>query len=179
MPFSNPQLDTDGLPRLADTRLLPVSVRYARYRLLHALLSWVPLLLVLSLLPAEGPWPALFPLAAILALATIGPLYSALAWLEARRRAYALRAHDLVYCSGLLVRRTRILPVNRIQHVETVSGPLERLFGLVRLNCFTAGGSSGDLVLAGLDADTAGRIREYLLHRVQGEQPAESVSSDD
>ncbi len=179
MTFSNAQLHPAELPALADIQLQPVADGYARYRLLHALLVWIPALILLSLLPTQGPWPGLLPLIGVWGLVGLGPLYSALTWLEARRRAYALREHDLIYRSGLFVQRTRILPVARIQHVETVSGPLERLFGLVRLNCFTAGGSSGDLLLAGLDAATAAQVRDYLLQRVEPGPAPDHIPPDD
>ena len=99
-----------------------------------------------------------------------------LAWLEARRRAWGLREHDLIYRSGLFVRTTSVLPLARVQHVETVSGPLERAFGLVRLSCFTAGGLSSDLVVAGLDSATAERVRSHLLGRIRELDDAESES---
>ncbi len=92
---------------------------------------------------------------------------SGLAWLEARRRAWGLREHDLIHRSGIIVQTTAVLPLARIQHVETASGPLERAFGLVRLSCYTAGGLSTDLVVAGLTADTAERVRRHLLERIR------------
>jgi uncharacterized protein len=178
MPFANGPLDPAELPRLDQLELRPVSRSYARYRVVHSMMLWIPVLVVLALMPAGGPIPPSLPVFGAPLMALLGPLYSTLCWLEARRRSYALRQHDLVYSSGLLVRRTRVLPLVRIQHVETISGPLERLFGLVRLNCFTAGGSSGDLLLAGLTADTAGRLREYLLSRIGHEEADEDRRSD-
>ncbi|MCC5857674.1 MAG: PH domain-containing protein [Ectothiorhodospiraceae bacterium] len=179
MPFSNARLDPARLPRLEELPLTGVSRAYARYRLAHSLLGWIPALVVLAMLPPHGPWPDWLPLVGAPLLAVLGPLHSGLNWVEARGRAYGLREHDLVYRSGLLVRRTRILPLSRVQHVETVSGPLERLFGLVRLNCFTAGGSSGDLQLAGITSETAADLRDYVLSRIRGGPDREDIDPHD
>ena len=72
-------------------------------------------------------------------------------------------------------RRTIILPFARIQHVETASGPVERLFGLMRVKCFTAGGSSADLAMLGLDAEQARRVRQYLLEQIREDRTPSPV----
>lgn len=166
MEFRNLAVAPEELPRLQQLALTPVAQAYPRYRLLALLLRWLPLALLLWLLPPLGLQPpALQPLLAA-ALALLPLLLAAPTWLEARRRAYALREHDLVYRSGLLVQRTVVLPFARVQHVETISGPLERRFRLARLMCFTAGGGSAGVALQGLDEDAAERLRQYLLGRV-------------
>ncbi len=177
MEFSNTSVDPTALPTLDAATLQPVSPYYPPYRLLSLPLRWTTLLAVFWLLltVSAAPEPLrnlLVPIAlvAVLAITLLG-------YLEAGRRAYGLREHDLIYRSGLLIRRTAVVPLARIQHVEIASGPLERRFGLVQLNCFTAGGSSGALGLQGLDADTAERVRQYLLSRIRARDAA--TTSDD
>lgn len=165
--LDNDPVPTDALPALESVALTPVTRRFAGYRMTVTLLFWWPLALLVAVAPVgpELPWLARGALG--LMVAALGGGLAALAGAEARRRAYGLRRQDLIYASGLLVQRTTVLPVCRIQHVETISGPLERLFGLVRVTCYTAGGASADLVLAGLPRETAERIRQYLLERIR------------
>ncbi len=56
--------------------------------------------------------------------------------------------------TGWLVREWRIAPVSRIQGVNTVRGPLQRLFGLATLRVTTAS-EEGTVVVPGVDADIA------------------------
>ena len=174
----NPPVSPDDLPALEEAPLTRVSSRFAPYRVLGTLLFWLPLALAVGLVPVgpELPWPMRAALGGAVLLVGLG--VALLGAIEARRRAFGLRQEDVIYASGLLVRRTTVLPVCRIQHVETVSGPLERLFGLVRLTCFTAGGSSADLVMAGLRTETADRLRQHLLRRIREEGGADDPPTD-
>lgn len=176
--FRNETIPAEALPGFETVRLDAVSPHFARYRLLSVGVRWLAVALVLGVLPGAqwAPWLG-HPGAPLLALLP-GTLFGWLAWLEARRRGWALREHDLIYRSGLLVTRTTVLPFARVQHVETVSTPLERAFGLVRTICYTAGGVSADLIAAGLDQDTAGRVREYLLRRIRTLEPEPATETD-
>ncbi|ABI56499.1 PH domain-containing protein [Alkalilimnicola ehrlichii MLHE-1] len=168
MALSNAPVDPQRLPALEAQSLQPVSPRFAPYQLISRFLSLLPLAFLAWLLPVMTGMPlAMRPvlLAGVGLLLVVSPV---LAWLEARRRAWAVREQDVTYQSGLLVQRTTVLPFVRIQHVETASNPVERAFGLVRLTCFTAGGAGGDLVIQGLERDRAERLRQYLLDRIQG-----------
>jgi len=65
--------------------------------------------------------------------------------------------------SGLLVEVSRLLPLNRLQHVDLHRGPLERMFGLASLVLHTAGTHSASITIPGLDSDTASRLRDHLI----------------
>ncbi len=166
MAFSNQPVDTSTLPQLESVALSPVSPRFAPCRTIGRLAMLFPFLALAVVIPVAREFPVALHLAALASTATVIAGLLVLAWLEARRRAYGVREQDVLYHSGLLFHRTTVLPFIRLQHVETASNPLERAFGLVRLTCFTAGGSSGDLVIQGLERETAERLREYLLKRI-------------
>ncbi|WP_416140411.1 PH domain-containing protein [Halomonas sp. HK25] len=177
MSFRNPAIDPEALPTLASLPLSPVSPRLAPCQAVMVLVRWLVVTAVVLLFPVGDealahwqPW---------LASATggLGLIAVALGWVEARRRAYGLREHDLIYRRGLLVRRTQVLPLVRLQHVETLSHPVERAFGLVRLACFTAGGRGADLVLEGLPALRAEAVKQHLLAHLGG-APAEPPQSE-
>lgn len=167
MSLRNALIDPHALAAAEPLRLTPVAPSYARYRLLALSLRWLVLAALASMIVPETahrePMLAFWPLALLL----LALLHLACSWREARSRAWGLRDHDLLYASGLIERRLTIVPCNRIQHVETASGPLERRFGLLRVTCFTAGGLSADLVLQGLHEDDAERVRQYLLGRIR------------
>lgn len=166
MSLRNALIRPSELAAAEPLRLNPVAPAYPRYRVQALSLRWLfAATLAWATIPdlsdgeaMLGFWP--------LALLSLALLHLACAWREARSRAWGLRDHDLLYASGLIQRRLTILPCNRIQHVETANGPLERRFGLLRVTCFTAGGLSADLVIRGLDQNDAERVRQYLLSRI-------------
>jgi membrane protein YdbS with pleckstrin-like domain len=78
---------------------------------------------------------------------------------------YMVREDDLLVQSGVIFRRWSSIPHNRIQHVDTRQGPIERVFGLSRLLVFTAAGMSADGSIPGLATDDAERLRDQLSRR--------------
>ncbi len=169
MDFRNDPVDPDTLPTYEAVTLNPVSPRFPFYRVLSHLVFWLPLAAVLWVMPDVGALPAALTDGAAYVIAGAGGVLALLSWFEAERRAYGLREHDLIYRSGLIIQRTTIVPISRIQHVEAASGPLERAFDLMRLVCYTAGGASADLVVQGLPAETAERLRQHLLEKLPDE----------
>ena len=98
-----------------------------------------------------------------LALATFF-FFVALLWpgLEYEYFRYGIREHDLLVQRGVLFRRRSSIPHNRIQHVDTRQGPLERAFGLSSVAVYTASGMSADGSIPGLTEASAERIRDEL-----------------
>ncbi len=165
----NDPVPLDALNATAPVPLEALAPRFPRYQAVTALVFWVLMAaLAAVVLPRFGPVGPLASAALASGLLVVGAVTAWVAVREARRRGWALRAFDLLHSSGLLVQRTTVLPLCRVQHVETASGPLERRFGLARLIVYTAGGASADLVIAGLSPETAQRLREHLLARIRG-----------
>ena len=77
-------------------------------------------------------------------------------------RGYVLREHDITYKRGWLFHHQITIPFNRIQHTEINHGPIDRFFTLCELDIYTAGGSSSDLSISGLDPEKAANIKEYI-----------------
>ena len=84
-------------------------------------------------------------------------------------KGYALREQDIIYKTGVIWRRTTILPFNRIQHVETQQGVLQRKYNLAKLQLFTAGGQRADLTINGMDFAVTEGIKNRLLRKIQAE----------
>jgi len=84
-------------------------------------------------------------------------------------RKFGVRELDIIYQSGFFVKKETIVPFSRIQHIEISQGLLMRNFKLFSLLIYTAGESSGDLKIAGLDFDTAQKIKSKVLQEIDDE----------
>lgn len=167
MAFSNLEVDIAGLPRASELRLHSLPPAHRREILAQSLIT-VAIVLLPSLIPLFiktdlGLQPARFIPAVLVIL--FGGLFTALALVRYRHKGYALRAHDVVFRTGLFWRKTTVLPFDRVQHAEVTQGPLQRRFGVATLKFYTAGGSSVDLKIESLLEDDAERLRETVLER--------------
>jgi putative membrane protein len=121
----------------------------------------------LALREGRRLWPlALLALAQRRAwLLGVGVLVVAVvAGLQWLRRSYALEAGALRVEQGVLARRRRVVPFDRIQQVDLVRRPLHRLLGVATLRVETAGGASASEVLLDVIAlPEAERLRATLL----------------
>jgi len=130
-----------------------------RMRRLVLLCVSVLLALVLGLLLGltAGPGWAAF---AVLPLAAAAWGWGALArnW---RSWRYTERADDLLISRGVMWRELTVVPYGRMQLVEVTSGPLERRYGLARLQLHTAAATT-DAAIPGLAPQEAERLRDRL-----------------
>ncbi|MGP4109922.1 PH domain-containing protein [Streptomyces sp. 4N509B] len=133
-----------------------------------ALLRMRRLLLVVWLTPptlAVAVVPVLLgaPAWALLAL----PLLATTVWAwwavdrNWRSWRYRERDDDLLISRGVLWRQLTVVPYGRMQLVEVTSGPMERRFGLARLQLHTAAAAT-DATIPGLAPAEAERLRDRL-----------------
>ncbi|MBX6752171.1 MAG: PH domain-containing protein [Micromonosporaceae bacterium] len=85
---------------------------------------------------------------------------------------YHVVGRELRIYEGLLVRRTRAIPVERLQSVELVQPVLARLFGLAELRLEVVGGARTEAPLAYLTRDEATTLRRRLLNLAAAARPA-------
>lgn len=174
----NEPVAPDALPDFRRVPLNPVAPAYLPVSLIGTGAFWLVVLLA-ALIAPRLPWadfpPAWWQWAGVLVLAGLSGGYAVL---DARRRGWALRGHDLIYRYGVIWHKTVIVPFARIQHVEAVSGPIERRFKLMRLKCFTAGGAGADLTVEGLSQADARRVRQYLLEQIRDSGDSEDSTSE-
>ncbi|HEX4949401.1 MAG TPA: PH domain-containing protein [Blastocatellia bacterium] len=76
---------------------------------------------------------------------------------------YRIDEHVLETRRGRVFQTTRLLPLNRLQHVDLQQGPLERLFGLAHLELHTAGTQNASITIPGLAHEEAARLRDHLV----------------
>ena len=117
--------------------------------------------LLLSVLPTAVPaWMVALP-AAVLAGLALGPLQT-LRW---RRWSWRLTDRAVELRSGVMTRRHVVLPHFRVQQIDVLEGPIERLLGLATLRV-TSASAAGSVDLPGLTASIAPGLRSELLARV-------------
>lgn len=163
MSFVNLQVSMADLPVAARLEFEPMAEAYEKEVKAQQMIIWLPLLL-LSFLPFLIT--QLFPLLLIpVFMLLLAALISRLVIKKTQLKGIALREHDMAYRSGLYWQKTVLLALNRVQHVEVSSGPLQRKYGLASLKFFTAGGSSVDLKVDGLSRERAEQVRTYILTR--------------
>jgi putative membrane protein len=112
------------------------------------------------------------PLAALLTMTAVvvfGTGYGVLSWWFTRFR---IGADELRIDSGVLLRRSRRIRIERLQGVDVVQPLFARLFGMAELRFEVAGGTSTEAPLAFLRLDEAHRLRGVLLDRDQPDTQA-------
>ena len=84
-------------------------------------------------------------------------------FLQRRVRAWAYfeREDDLLVQRGVLISRLSVVPYGRMQFIDVVSGPVERIFNLATVRMHTAAALSGARI-PGLSAESAANLRDHL-----------------
>ncbi len=75
--------------------------------------------------------------------------------------AYCEREQDLLVRRGVMISRLSVIPYGRMQFIDVVSGPVERLFGLATVRMHTAAAASGARI-PGLSTESAASLRDHL-----------------
>jgi putative membrane protein len=91
---------------------------------------------------------------------------------------YELTPNELVIRSGVLQRRTQVVPYQRVQQIDFRRGLTAQIFGLTEMRIETAGSAEGRVNLAYLDQNVGDHLRAHILERrahAAGERPKESA----
>lgn len=168
MEFYNAVVETALLPKVEETPLQPVAPEYLQ------VLRWNwRITAVVSLAAMAAAWyfiPFLHSQQWAIILGSGWFVITAFRWLwialSFKRKAYAMRQHDIIYRSGWIIQETQVCPFNRIQHCSVSSGLFETRFGLASLSLYTAGTNEADFTVHGLDEATAITIRDFILQKI-------------
>jgi membrane protein YdbS with pleckstrin-like domain len=115
---------------------------------------------VAATVPESAPWMV----GAWLALAAVRAFV--FVWYPSRAyRAWGYRMDERVLETrhGVWFKVIQLLPLSRLQHVDLHRGPLERWLDLASLVLHTAGTHEASIVIPGLEAEEAGRLRDQLV----------------
>lgn len=79
------------------------------------------------------------------------------------RYRYLINESCIEVIEGYFFVERQIVPIERLHKIETVRGPIDRFFGLTKVNVTTAGGS---VTIRFLEEELADEIANSLKHRI-------------
>ena len=148
----------------------PVEPSYRNALRARAAIFWIPAFIgslvldraALAGTPVEGLVPTLIGAIALSAI-IIAPdrIY--------RRLGYALDGRLLRTVRGWLFHTDTIVPFVRVQHIDVMRGPFDKLFGTATLVVHTAGTHNSVVTLPGLSPERAAEIREAIRHEIRAD----------
>ena len=161
--FENNTLNIDDLPRFENVEGHSVALVYKKVlRILYAFWA-VVLISVLVFLKFRANPPALFYYALIGVLTFIFSLIIIEVEKGFQKRRFGIREKDILFQKGFFVFKETIVPYKRIQHVEVRQSLVFKAFKIFTLKIYTAGSSSGDLSIKGLNQSDADKIKAQIL----------------
>ena len=105
--------------------------------------------------------PLLLPIAYLVLLA---PGRRFRAW------GYSIDAEELQVRHGVWTEVHKLVPLDRIQHLDISQGPIERTFGVCRLVLHTAGTLHSQITVLGLTRTVAEAMRDDIRLRIREEE---------
>lgn len=159
--FANPPIDVSGLPTLDQSGFVPLHRNYLLVSF-TAMGLFAVLVAITGTIVSTRVGEAWIPILVMVVLLGLVAVIAVARTLEVRHIAYLVREHDISYRSGVIGRRVETMPFVRVQHARVVRGPIDRAFGLAKLQVSTAG---PDLTIPGLLAADADRMKELIVAR--------------
>lgn len=157
-------------PSAIPADLQPVEPAYRNALRARAAVFWVPVFIaslvvdraVIAFTPFAGLLPALAGAVALSGI-IIAPdrVY--------RRLGYALDSRLLRTVRGWLFHTDTIVPFVRVQHIDVMRGPFDKMFGTATLVVHTAGTHNSVVTLPGLSPDRAAEIRDAIRHEIRAD----------
>jgi membrane protein YdbS with pleckstrin-like domain len=161
------QVDVGGTIAGEDAPLLPVEPGYRNVLRVRSLILWGTLTvgaLFFDRLIFDGAtlWlpPLLFAVLCLLAEVVLPER-------TYRSLRYRLTGRLLQVMRGWLVHSDTVVPLVRVQHLDVVRGPLEKMFGTATLVVHTAGTINSTVTVPGLAPDRAAEIRDVIREHVR------------
>ncbi|TXK71118.1 PH domain-containing protein [Mesonia sp. HuA40] len=172
--FVNNSIDLDDLPDFESVYLKgSVKTYFKKMVLQWAIFCLVYSLILLALVNLNWGIPIwVFKISSLFAffLVLLGVFLS---FKRYRSIGYALRQKDVIFQRGWLMKKTTVIPFNRIQHVASKQSFLDKKLGLAVLRIYTAGGSGSDISIVGLLPEEALKIKEFIIQLIDAEERTE------
>ncbi|MFV8269918.1 PH domain-containing protein [Flavobacterium sp. GT2N3] len=167
--FTNETIDTSQLPKFEEVTFTNLHPKYITV----VLISLVRIIVIVVLVPILLSMfkPELFSGRVWLILGVLIPVFSILlvvfSIIGFKKKGFAFREHDVLFKHGIIATNTIVIPYNRVQHVALHEGLISRYFGLAKIEIFTAGGSSSDIEIPGIEKEQAENIKQLLMGKIQ------------
>ena len=165
--FTNETIDTKQLPRYEEVQLTKLHPKYWSVTLINLAIVFIVLGVATGLVWYNAEELSDYGLELLIGLAIIVVFTIFLNRIAFKKKAFAFRNHDVIYRSGIIATNTMVIPYNRVQHVALHEGFISRIFGLAKVEIFTAGGNSSDLEIPGIAKEEAENIKQLLTGKIQ------------
>ena len=147
---------------------LPVEPGYRtalrlRYAILWVFLTVASLVVDRALL-AETPFAGALPIVAILLGLGVVIILPAKTY---RRLRYRLTDRLLQVTRGWTFHTDTVVPLVRVQHLDVVRGPIDKMFGIATLVVHTAGTHNSIVTVPGLAPERAAEMRDIIREQVR------------
>ena len=86
-----------------------------------------------------------------------------------RRLRYRLNERLLQVVRGCMFHTDTVVPLVRVQHLDVVRGPVDKMFGTASLVVHTAGTHNSTVILPGLAPDRAAEMRDIIRSQVRSD----------
>ena len=163
-------MDISHLPRVSELAFQGLEKGYLNVMLLRLSIFSAALIIAMTILYIFQPVEELpgFAYVIFIIVAILYVLWRYVVIVKGfNNKAYALRNKDIVYKTGWLWKSMTTTPFTRVQHISIEQGPIERKWNLARLKLYTAGGSTSDLSIPGLDHSTAQELKEFIAQKTR------------
>lgn len=169
MEFTNETLDTNNLPRFEEVKLDRLHADYWKVILIVEATIFLALGVAMALIyhfQQEFTGYGSYLIAAYVILLVGTVFFSRLGF---SKKGFAFREHDVIFRNGIIATHTMVIPYNRVQHVALHEGAISRLFGLAKIEIFTAGGNQSDIEIPGIQKQQAEGIKQLLMGKIRKE----------
>lgn len=151
-----------------------LDVRSIPYRAVDSVtrLVWIVVIVAFTSDSSVAP-PALVLTGAVVLVVGLSVGYHVL---YVRRFAYDLSGDTFDIRSGVVSRRTREIPLRRIQNVDIAANPVQRALGIAEVRLETAGGSGTEATLRYVSESEARRLQDDI-GRLNRDEPVGAAES--
>ena len=139
------------------------AVLRCRLAIFWLFLTGVALILDFTLLQGEG-WGGALPIAILVLAAVVVAIVPQRIY---RRLRYRLTGQVLQVMRGWLFHTDTVVPLVRVQHLDVIRGPFDKMFGTANLIVHTAGTHNSTVTLPGLSPERAAELRDVIREHVR------------
>jgi membrane protein YdbS with pleckstrin-like domain len=165
--FSNETIDITQLPKFEEVPFLNLKKSYWKVILINSFVVFLLLAIGLGFVLVNIEELVAYQLEIGSAFGLFILFFVFFSHLSFKKKGFAFREHDVLFRYGIIATNTIVIPYNRIQHVALHEGMVSRYFGLDKIEIFTAGGSSSDIEIPGIEKEQAENIKQLLMGKIQ------------
>ncbi len=167
MSFTNDTIDTTQLPRFETVTFTPLQPDYWKVMLIgYAIFYGIVGIAIIALIFLVDEFRGYtgYIIGGYLIMLVLTVIFGRIGFVK---KGFAFRMHDVLFKSGIIATSTIVIPYNRVQHVAMHEGLISRIFGLAKIEVFTAGGKESDIEIPGIAKAQAQDIKQLLMGKIQ------------